>query len=42
MKKSKQILVSAKWLLENYKNKNISILDSSWYLPTSNRNAYEE
>jgi len=37
-----KILVNPKWLFENYKKANISILDSTWFMPSSGRNGYKE
>ena len=36
------MLVNANWLKKNIKKKNIKIIDASWYLPNSGRNALEE
>ncbi len=36
------MLVNGNWLKKNIKKKNIKIIDSSWYLPNSGRNAFEE
>jgi thiosulfate/3-mercaptopyruvate sulfurtransferase len=36
------MLISAHWLKKNFKNKNIKILDASWYLPNINRNPKKE
>ena len=35
-------IVSTNWLYKNKKNKNLVILDCSWYLPSIMKNAYKE
>ncbi len=36
------MIVNASWLKRNIHNKNIKIIDASWYLPNSLRNSYKE
>ncbi len=36
------MLKKASWLKKNISNKKIKVLDASWYLPNSGRNAYRE
>ncbi len=36
------MLINAHWLKKNFKNKNIKIIDASWYLPNVNRNPQKE
>ena len=36
------MLKSASWLKKNFYNKDIKIIDASWYLPNSGRNAFNE
>ena len=36
------MIKKASWLKKNIKNKNIKVLDASWYLPNIKRNAYKE
>ncbi len=36
------MLKNASWLKKNIKKKNIKIIDASWYLPNTGRNAYKE
>ena len=37
-----KILIETNWLYNNLYNDNITIIDSSWYLPNENRNCYKE
>ena len=36
------MLISASWLKNNLNRKDIKVIDASWYLPNSGRNAFEE
>lgn len=36
------MIVNANWLKKNINNKNIKIIDASWYLPNSSRDSYKE
>ena len=36
------MLINASWLKNNLYRKNIKVIDASWYLPNSGRNAFEE
>ena len=36
------MFVNAHWLKKNLHNKNVKVIDSSWYLPNSKRNALKE
>ena len=37
-----KVTVSTKWLSENLENKELIIIDFSWYLPSENRDCYKE
>ena len=36
------MLIKSSWLKNNINNKNIKIIDASWYLPNTNKNAFKE
>ena len=36
------MIKKASWLIKNINKKNVKIIDASWYLPNSGRNAYKE
>ncbi|GHC61910.1 3-mercaptopyruvate sulfurtransferase [Limoniibacter endophyticus] len=42
MSKRDELIVSAEWLQANLDRPGLSIVDASWYLPTANRNAFDE
>ena len=37
-----KILVNPKWLFENYQKSNISILDSTWFMPNSGKSGHKD
>ena len=37
-----KVLIETNWLKNNLYKDNITIIDSSWYLPNENRNCYKE
>ena len=37
-----KISINTEWLNNNLGKKNLILIDSSWYLPSEKRNAYEE
>ena len=36
------MLITASWLKNNLYRQDVKVIDASWYLPNSGRNAFEE